>query len=472
MDDRMDAPDIEYAVLQRILAEGSIRRAESLGLREWHFSDHVMRGAYEAIQRHSRRKATLNQTPSKAYMAKVYPNYPVSDIVPEETLPELISEMLNSALSRELTATLIDLTTMVTTFKQPDVALNHMANKVRELAKESGAPAHHMMDLSQGLGQSLKTYKQLKDGMGITGFPWPWEPLNAGLQGHCNGKLTVIYAPSKAGKTWTLLQGAVVFPFLTSNAKVLVISTEMPTDEIWGRVAVLLARIPYSSYVQGNLTHEQEQALEQTVSALQSEDFNALPDSAEDTSETRHRHIRVVFTQDLEAVKSLVDEYEPDMLAIDGIYNLAGTKGENHAEVKRAVQEVKALALDRNLPVVATAQTNRSGWGKLKDVDPTSYSDIGMSAGIVFFADALIRLHRFKIEGVGYKQYVSVPANRVGCVEPFVINFVPGEDHGLYATDVSPQVAADWADWEDGEEARRELPKADPAQFKPKGKFL
>jgi replicative DNA helicase len=443
-------PNLEVNVLQRILAEGSIRRAESLGLKDFHFSDPLMQDAFNQIKKHSRRKATAGQTPSLGYMSKLCPEYPIDSPVPEERLAELIGDLLSSALNRELQETLEDASKIVKEFKQPSMALDYLAKKVREMAQESGLPTHIKVDLPLGLKTSLETYRTIKEGGGMLGPAWPWGPMNEALQGHRNGHLNIFYAPSKHGKTWTALY-AMVHAFLHSNSRVLVITTEMPADEIHERITCILSKVCNRRFQKGALKLSEETRLIETVSYFRDEDYNALIDSDKDISESQHRSIRVVngVGGGHQFVRDQIEEYEPDLVFIDGIYNIA-EGDQNHAMVKKVVADIKTVALEYNIPITATAQTNRTGWIKLEDLDVDSYSDIGMSSGLIFYADAVIRIHKFcagEVEGQRFfKQYLNVPALRRDFIDPFIINFAPGADFGLYATGITPKEAASWSE--------------------------
>lgn len=460
---------LEYDVIHRILAEGSIKRAESLGLRDYHFSDPKTQEAYIQIVKHSRRKATLGQTPSKKYMTRLCPEFTTNYKVPEERLSELIGDLLTDSLRRELSETLQDVGTLLEGFKVPSMALEYLAKKVREMAQESGVPTHIKVDMPLGLKTALDEYEAIKEGGGMLGPSWPWKPLNDALQGHRNGHLNIFYAPSKHGKTWTVLY-SMVFAFLKANCRVLIITTEMPANEIWERITCILAKLCNRRFQRGSLTGSEEARLRETVEYFRSEDFNALINSEVDMSESNHRSIRVVNGSGggHNFIRNEIDEYEPDLVFVDGIYNIA-EGDQNHAMVKKVISDIKQVALEYNIPISATAQTNRSGWISLQDLNPDSYNDIGMSAGIIFYADSVIRIHRFcsgEVDGVKtFKQYLNIPALRRDYVQPFVINFNPGYDLGLFASNISPQEAASWA-VEDEEDNTKDAEQPSGPNFK------
>lgn len=438
----------EKGLLIRILTEGSIKRAESLGLRDWHFSDPECQNAYIEICKHSRRKATLGQTPSLKYMSRLCPNFDVQYPCPEERLAELVGDLLSNSLRRELEETLVDVKTIMSNFDQPSMALEYLIRKSRELSQETNTPTHVQVDMPLGLKTALDNYNAVVEGNGMLGPSWPWEPLNLITQGHRNGHLNIFYAPSKAGKTWTVLY-CMVHAFLHCNSRVLVITTEMPCEEIYERIVCMLAKVSNRDLQRGILSKADYEKVARTVDFFRNEHFNKLG-GATDQSGTGHRSIRVVngVGGGHQFVRDQIDEFEPDIVFIDGIYNIA-EGDQNHAMVKKVVADVKNVALDYNIPISATAQTNRSGWIPLKDLDVDSYADIGMSSGLIFYADAVIRVHRFcsgrdEHGNRVFKQYLNAPALRRDSAEPWVINYNPGYDFGLYATGVTPEQAASW----------------------------
>lgn len=451
----MSSPE-EAAVIIRILTEGSIKRAESLGLRDWHFSDPVCQDTYLQICKHSRRKATLGQTPSMKYMSKLCPEFDVTIPCPEERLPELVGDLLSNSLRRELEETLVDVKTIMSNFDQPSMALEYLMRKGRELSQDVNVPTHIKVDMPLGLKTVLDNYNALVEGGGMLGPSWPWEPLNLITQGHRNGHLNIFYAPSKAGKTWTVLY-CMVHAFLHCNSRILIITTEMPCDEIYERIVCILAGVSNRDLQRGLLSQEDYDKVVHTIDFFRNEDFNRLGGS-EDQSGTGHRSIRAVNGRGggHQFIRDQIDEFEPDLVFIDGIYNIA-EGDQNHAMVKKVIADIKSVALEYNISISATAQTNRTGWIKLKDLDVDSYSDIGMSSGIIFYADAIIRVHRFCSgrDDQGnrvFKQYLNVPALRRDSAEPWVINYNPGHDFGLYATGVTPEEAASWESESEEEE--------------------
>ena len=336
-------------------------------------------------------------------------------------------------------------------FKQPMVALEYLVKKTREMAQESSVPSHVMMDLPVGLHGAFNSYQENKTGKGMKGIPWPWEPLNLVTQGQCDGALNIFYAPSKHGKTWICLY-AMMWAFLHANARILIVTTEMPCDEIWERCACLLAKLSYRRFTRGEFFPDEEKKLQDTINFLIANDFNSLQEGNADLSQSNHRSIRVIKGLGGGAgfLRDQIDEYEPDLLFVDGIYNLA-EGDQNHNLVKKVLYEVKHVAMEHNLPITATAQSNRSGWVKLEDIDVDSYSDIGMSAGLILYADTVIRIHRFSAgendQGtMQYKQYITVPAGRKDFTEPFIVDMDCGVSHDLYAVGVPPAEAAAWAD--------------------------
>ena len=425
----------EIDVIHRIIVEGSIRRAVSLGLDEKYFSDITALNAFNFIREYSERQATRGETPSMKYLRDKVPTFPDDIEVPERTLPELIEVVRTGALDRSMRGLTADLDKLLTDFRSPEHAFSHAVSEIKRLTRVSGVlPSHLAMDVGEACSMLRKEYESKRKGGGITGIPCPWSPLNNAYGGLEPGTLHVVYAPSKHGKTWFSLELAAVHPFLHSHARVLIISCEMPINQMYRRMMARFSEVDYHGVINGSLCNSEQERYLATLDRHQQEQEDVL-----DIGDGGHRCIRVIRPSSrtgagVESIRNAVDLFEPDILLVDAVYRLAGKNGARDYKwnaIQENIAELKDLSGEKNMPVIVTAQANRTGWKSVEEVDFDDYGDMSMSAGFIQEADAVYRLQKFSLPDHSERILVTIPALRDAKVDPFTIHFRPCYDFSL-----------------------------------------
>lgn len=426
----------EHDVILRVVAEGSVRRAMSLGLDDRYFSDITALNAWNRIKEFSSRQATLGEVPSLQYLCDMVPTFPKDLSTPERTLPELIEIVRTGALDRSMRNLITDLDKLISDFRSPEHAFTHAVAEIKRLTKVSGLlPNHLAMDIGEACSMLRDEYNSKREGGGLTGIPCPWSPLNLAYGGLEPGTLHVVYAPSKHGKTWFSLEMGAVHPFLHSHARVLVISCEMPISQVYRRMIARLAEVHYTGVVNGTLIESEQERYFAMLQRLEGEQSEAKFD----IGEGGHRCIRVIRPSSrtgagVDSIRNAVELFEPDILLVDAVYRLAGKNG-NRDYKWNAIQEniaaLKDLSGEKNMPVLVTAQANRTGWKGVEDVDFDDYGDMSMSAGFIQEADAVYRLQKFSLPDHTERILVTIPALRDAKVDPFTIFFEPCVNFGL-----------------------------------------
>jgi len=243
-----------------------------------------------------------------------------------------------------------------------------------------------------------------------------------------------VYAPSKHGKTWFSLELAAVHPFLHSHARVLIISCEMPINQMYRRMMARFSEVDYHGVINGSLCNSEQERYLATLDRHQQEQEDVL-----DIGDGGHRCIRVIRPSSrtgagVESIRNAVDLFEPDILLVDAVYRLAGKNGARDYKwnaIQENIAALKDLSGEKNMPVVVTAQANRTGWKSVEEVDFDDYGDMSMSAGFIQEADAVYRLQKFSLPDHSERILVTIPALRDAKVDPFTIHFRPCYDFSL-----------------------------------------
>ncbi|MBQ3352428.1 replicative DNA helicase [Candidatus Saccharibacteria bacterium] len=236
--------------------------------------------------------------------------------------------------------------------------------------------------------ESFNRIEKLKEsGETISGLKTGFRDLDMKISGLQNGDLVVIGARPSMGKT-TIAQNIAYNAATINNAGVLFFSLEMAARELADRIVSDLGEI--------NSEHIRNVSLltgdEQTRAAEASSELSEAPLYIDDTSvmtvlELRNRARRAVHDhEDDHPIKLIVIDY---LQLIRGSDRYAGNRVQEVTEIS---QELKRLARELNIPVVALAQLSRNVTGR-EDPRPV-LSDLRESGSIEQDADLVMMLHR------------------------------------------------------------------------------
>ena len=425
---------LEETLLARVMHEGSAQKAIARGVHEGWFDDPIVRQAWVEIVNHASKPATRNETPSIRRLEKRVHGLRVLNDCPEETLSELISDLSDSKARATIQGGLVTLDNLLNEHGV-DIASDYLNELARELARRTVVQSHMRLDLADAIPAYIEAYEKVAAGGGIVGMPFPWQPLNDATGGLQPGTLNVIYAPSKNGKTWIGLEVGCVHPFESANARVLVVSNEMPVNQIWRRILSRMCRLEYGQVTGGTLPLDARSEVFDQLSALQEQQI----DNMRRGLSRGYRDIRVIFNGSgggVAAIRNEIDRFEPDIVFIDGLYLMAddrsgGKRDNGWRTLSNITQDLKAMAAECNVPVVGTTQSNREGVKRKAGADMDSYDDIGFGLGAIQDADLVMRLQKIKDSAQQERILVTLPAVREASVDAFTLRFVPVIDFEL-----------------------------------------
>lgn len=206
-------------------------------------------------------------------------------------------------------------------------------------------------------------YSKVKSGE--RGILTPWDPINKSTLGFGAQELILFAARSGVGKTWASLMIAEhawtgyqleIRPIqpdgtwgpgemVTKKHKVLYVTTEMSKLLIALRFFALQLRIPFGRLRSGHLTiYEEEKLKKATIERLKETGLGIVGGNFDFRADT---------------LAAAVDENEPDIVIIDGIYLIKVPGKDRIEQAANAFTEVKRLATAKKIPVVVTSQFNR-----------------------------------------------------------------------------------------------------------------
>ena len=195
-------------------------------------------------------------------------------------------------------------------------------------------------------------------------IPFDLELLNTITCGGVTRKtLNVILAATNAGKSLFMCHCAAAN--LIARKKVLYITLEMAEEKIAERIDGNLTNVPITDMYKMTL-EQYKTKMEETVKKIKGSRLfiKEFPTSAASALDFRN------LLDELKVKK----EFIPDIIYVDYLNIIAPTKsldsnnsGSYHT-IKAISEEVRAIAVDYNLPVITATQTNRDGYNN-SDID-------------------------------------------------------------------------------------------------------
>lgn len=321
--------------------------------------------------------------------------------------------------------------------------------------------------------------------------------------------------------TWTMLKSA-ADDYLKYNQRVMIWSREMTPDKLQLRLGSLLAGVDYQRLKAGNLPAGLRKRAFETLKDLETK-FTTEDDEASsggDLIVLSGRHA----PKTVGALEAMVEIHRPDILYIDSYYHLetprASAKAQQWHTLQLLTEDLKSMAMDRDIPVVGVAQANRSGEKTLgADLTEVAGSDaIGREADLIM--RVIKRRNREVFENhyeaekaedmevteapkpkklglgkfggggpkkrsaipqkaldvrsadhaprIGAELAILLPGNREGVLEGFTIHAVPGYNFDVIENSLTAEDVKKWVNRDQGSKpkAEKDFPKITAASFK------
>ena len=208
---------------------------------------------------------------------------------------------------------------------------------------------------------------------GLVGIPTSFPSINAAGVGWMPGELISLYARPTVGKTWMCVHAAATA--VAKGFRTLLISTEMPTNQISLRTDVVLANM-----MGFNLSHRAIRAGDQ----IDEGEYQRFLDAIHDQQLLICDHIEGATSISVENIAGLIRKHKPELVVIDGIYLINTGVGNRKAMWEQShsgFYGMKNLAQTTNTPIFVSTQANRDAAHMYSPPRPDQ----------VAFGDALIR---------------------------------------------------------------------------------
>ena len=260
------------------------------------------------------------------------------------------------------------------------VILNQAEKKIFDIAmRRTGADT--LKPISEVLLNTfaqIEEYAKLKGG--VSGVPTGFYDLDNLLTGLHGGELILIGARPSMGKTSFAIN--VATHAALKKKRIAVFSLEMPREQIALRMLCGDARVNMQSVRQGTLRDEDWVKLARSLGPLSASHVYIDDTAGLTPSQVRSRCRRLMMDKGLDLI--VIDYMQ--LMAADG-------KVENRQlEVSEISRNLKAIALELKVPLIACAQLSRAS--TQRDNKRPALSDLRDSGSIEQDADVVMFIHR------------------------------------------------------------------------------
>lgn len=404
--------NFENVLVTRIIETGNLKAVIARKILSDFFLLPETRQAYNYILKHYQK---FNTTPSMELFRDKFRAFPlrstndsvevICDEIRRNKLYVDMAEMMEEALKYNRT--------------DPYEALDHLRGQMASLTSQHIVTRDS--DITKEIAQARDDYMRAKEGEGLIGVPWPWPKLNEVTLGVQNGEVVYFYGRPKSGKTWWLIASAV--EAFKKGRRPLLISKEMPTEQIRRRVLAVFTKVDYSALRTGKLPPQEEKRFFDDLEAFAENPPFILSGDDEDKGGVM-------------SVGAKIKEYSPDIVYLDGVYLMHDDRTNKRTTdwqgVSHITQDLKRLAKQMDIPIVGTTQGNRaSAKSKGDNKEETAFSD-----AFVQDADYLIRIIYEKSHEEDREAIITIPAIREAAGCTFTVN-------AKFASDLSQKYSAE-----------------------------
>ena len=377
---------VEMMLVCKLIKDGKLPDAIGFGITPEDFTTSEAQAIY-------RRLLTVYQHPESAgtvlgptMAEKEFKNLPWGQVDPHVKLEFLLHEVRNGRLSAFISAQ------CVSTIKLLDQRDLHGAIAQMQTCLDTvrlvGTTRNYDTDGITGLTEAEALYDRRKSGEDGGVMAWPWWELTRQAGPVQNDDYIIYYGRPKTMKSWLLMYQA-ADAVLFQDIPILLYTKEMTVQNVFMRLASIIALVPYGSLRLGQLTPYYEKQFREGMEYLK-ERLRKKADL-----------LWVLSGKDMGGkdtiswFRSKVERYKPKAAFIDGMYLMSpeNTKlVKTNERLESVSRSARQMVLDLKVPLICTLQANRQA----AKHDKGEMDEIAMSDAFSQDCTAAIRTIRDK----------------------------------------------------------------------------
>ena len=424
---------IELEIISNIVDKRCMHEAKKAGVTPLFFRTPEGAAVFDWLWEQYHDPKHFGEVPNRQRLLRAFPSF---EFCPSpNSVNALYTEANHAYLLKDTEQLLMNLNNMLAEGYDAADILAEATLKIRDLQLEAtdtdGDFLHSCAD------QLVTDYETAQSTGGITGIPYPYEPLNDMTGGMQDQDLVYIYGRPGMMKSWLLC--VIAAECFKSKRRTMIYTKEVNKITMMKRVISVILGIDYKKYRKGQLDDTQRDAFYEFMSLFRelSEDWEGEVPGMYFVTDEGCKKPRTVAQ-----LMAIAERVKPEVMFVDGMYLMRSddrSAQKENERVKSISRALKAGAQRLNIPVITTSQANREGKNSINvgDTEDAAFSD-----GVSQDADVMLRL--FKAEHptiVGGNSLMVVPKKiREGVPTPFVINACPSEDWSIQQLSVDPRM--------------------------------
>jgi len=372
--------NIEYQLLSKIIETGDLKTAIEEGVTEDTFGVVEARTVFSYLIDYFHATKTRGVVPEIEIVEEHFPTVDFLSPPERSTVRSLCVEMKKQWLRGKLEEIVIQAET--TYDDEPNKTLARLIQDAKTL-QETSEDSRDLV-LSDSTESMKNEYLMMQEAQGVVGVPWPmgWgyhdqegrpkilkktgrqhHPLNEQSGGMRKGDFILLYGRPKSMKTWCLVD-MVVECYYHLNQRVLVFSKEMTPEQLRWRIVGRMLQVDYTSLKAGNLPEDQREEFFDLLDNLKAEEERLMKRGQNRSMLITTGWKSGTVQSGLQSLETKIQEFEPDIVMADSVYlmkvlkNKEGAFWQDMAEIAYGLHE---MAVEYQVPIVATSQANRSG---------------------------------------------------------------------------------------------------------------
>ena len=299
--------------------------------------------------------------------------------------------------------------------KSPSELVDQAEQRIFEIA-ERGARNSSYLELNQTVNFIMDELdKRAQKGGGLTGISSGFKKLDELTTGFQKGELIIIAGRPSMGKTALALNIA-EHTALADNNSVAVFSLEMSSEQLAFRLISSLGRVNQTSLKNGKLRDQDWDRIDGAI--LQMKDMPIYIDDTPSLTpvELRARARRIQREKGLSLI--IIDYLQ--------LMQVPGSKENRATEISEISRNLKALARELKIPIIALSQLNRSVEQRVDKIPQVS--DLRESGAIEQDADVIAFIYREEVYNPETDEkgtaLINVAKQRNGPIGKFYLTFL------------------------------------------------
>ena len=356
----------------KIILTGTLRDAIEFGISAEDFTTSEAQAIYKRLLGVYQSTESSGSVIGPSLAKKEFPNLPWAQVDEHVTTEHLFHEVRKGRLSSMLSTTMVGAAQTLQT-GDLQAAISQIKMCMQQIDGIEVSRNHDVYG-AKGFERALQTYDRRKSGEDKGVMQWAWYELTKHAGPIMEDDYIIFYGRPKTMKSWLLLYQATE-AVLGQNVPVTIYTKEMTPDNLYQRMASIVAEVPYGDARLGALVPVYEKKFREAMRFI----IEELKQREKDNL------LWVLSGKDMGGrdtiswLRSKLERYKPAACFIDGLY-LMSPENQKLVKTNDRLQEVsraaRQMVLDLKVPILATLQANRKAAGHEKgEMDEIAMSD-------------------------------------------------------------------------------------------------